>query len=85
MWGDGKIQVSPCDKLHEANLLQLNVEKAEKELGIKPVYSAEEAVKKTTDWYKAYYKNLNMMEFTEMQINEFVCAAQNKNIEWSLQ
>ena len=86
MWGNGKVQINSCNELHEANLLQLNAEKAEKELGIKPVYSAEEAIRKTTDWYKTYYlKNSDMVEFTERQIDEFICAAQKKNIEWSLQ
>ena len=84
VWGNGKVEVGNADGLHEAMLLQLNIEKAEKELGVKPVYTAEEAITKTTEWYKAFYEGkTDMTAFTKGQIDEFVRAAQNKNIEWS--
>ncbi len=85
VWGDGKVQVGNDDGLHEANLLQLNIEKAERELGFKPVYSAEEAIVKTVEWYKAFYNGgTDMRAYSLQQINEFVAAAQTKNIAWSL-
>ena len=86
MWGDNaKVEIGNGDGLHEANLLQLNIEKADKELGVKPIYSAEKAIAKTTEWYKAFYENkTNMDEYTKKQIDEFVATAQDKNIEWSL-
>ena len=85
VWGDGKVEVGKADGLHEANLLQLNIEKADKELGVRPDYSAEEAITKTTQWYKAFYeKQTNMVEYTQKQIEEFVLTAQTKNIAWSL-
>jgi len=85
VWGNGKVEIGNADGLHEANLLQLNIDKAEKELGVKPVYSAYEAVFKTTEWYKAYYSGKkDMTVYCQNQIDEFVKAAQSKNIEWSL-
>ena len=85
VWGQGKVKVSKGDGLHEANLLQLNIEKAEKELGIRPVYDARGAIVKTTEWYKAFYENnTNMIEYTEKQIEEFVSSARDKKIDWSL-
>jgi len=85
VWGNGTVKVGTGDGLHEATLLQLNIEKAEKELGVKPVYSAEEAITKTTEWYKAFYaSDTDMIAFTQKQINEFITAAKAKNIEWSI-
>lgn len=84
VWGNGKVEVGKADGLHEANLLQLNIEKAEKELEIKPVYTAEEAIKKATLWYKAFYEGkTNIVDFTKQQLADFITAAQNKNLEWS--
>lgn len=85
VWGNAKVEVGAGDGLHEANLLQLNIEKAERELGIKPVYSAETAIKKTTEWYKAYYNgNTDMVAYTRQQLQDFINTAQTKNLEWSL-
>lgn len=85
IWGNGSVEVGKGDGLHEATLLQLNIEKAEKELGVKPVYSAKEAIIKTTEWYKAFYTgNQDIVAFTKQQINDFISAAQEKNINWSL-
>ena len=84
VWGNGKVEVGHADGLHEANLLQLNVEKAEKELGVKPVYTAEEAIIKTTEWYKTFYEGkTDIVDFSEKQIEEFVFAAEKKNLNWS--
>ena len=85
IWGNGHVEVGKGDGLHEANLLQLNNEKAARELDIRPVYSADEAIKKTTEWYKAFYQqNTDIVQFTKQQIDDFVKAAQDKNLEWSL-
>lgn len=84
VWGNGKVEVGNADDLHESNLLQLNVEKAEKELGIKPVYTAEEAIIKTTEWYKAFYEGkTDIIAFSEKQIEEFIIAVEKKNLIWS--
>lgn len=85
VWGHGEVKVSSGDGLHEANLLQLNIEKADKELGVRPVYSAKEAIDITTRWYKAFYEgNSDMIAYTGMQIDNFIKTAQDKKIEWSL-
>lgn len=84
IWGDGKVEVGKSDGLHEATLLQLNIEKAERELGVYPVYSAQEAILKTTLWYKAFYDGkTDMTNFSKEQIDEFISAAQDKNLIWS--
>ncbi len=77
----GKVVVGEKSPLHEANLLMLNIEKAEKILGWTPTYSADRAVAETVDWYKCFYDNYNdMYEFTMNQIKEYEgCVKWNKN------
>lgn len=74
----GEVVVHKRDNLHEANLLMLNIEKAEKVLGWIPTYTANEAIKETVEWYKNFYsKNYNMFEFTMKQIESY-----ERNIKW---
>lgn len=79
-YGKGEVIVHKRDDLHEANLLMLNIEKAEKVLGWKPTYSADKAIEKSVEWYKNFYENKeqDMFEFTLNQISEY-----EENIEWN--
>ena len=71
-YGKGEVIVHKKDDLHEANLLMLNVDKAKQVLGWIPTYTADEAIKKTIEWYKYFYqKDLDMYKFTMKQIDEF--------------
>lgn len=70
-YGKGEVVIGEKSDLHEANLLMLNVEKAEKVLGWTPTYSADEAIKETIEWYKRFYNNEEMIEFTVNQIKSF--------------
>lgn len=75
----GEVVVHKKDNLHEANLLMLNIDKAEKVLGWTPTLTAEEAVKNTVEWYKHFYeKSENMYDYTMKQINEY-----EENIKWN--
>lgn len=77
-YGKGEVVIHKRDNLHEANLLMLNIEKAEKVLGWTPTYTADEAVKNTIEWYKHFYaKDVDMYEFTMNQIKEY-----EGNIKW---
>lgn len=77
-YGKGEVVIYKRDNLHEANLLMLNIEKAEKVLGWTPTYIADEAVKNTIEWYKHFYtKDVDMYEFTMNQIKEY-----EGNIKW---
>lgn len=78
-YGKGEVVVHKRDDLHEANLLMLNIEKAEKVLGWKPTYTADEAIEKSVLWYKKFYENndMDMFEFTLQQIEEY-----ENNIKW---
>ena len=67
-YGKGEIVVHKKDNLHEANLLMLNIEKAEKILNWRPAYTANTAITKTVEWYKHFYsQDKDMYEFTLQQ------------------
>lgn len=86
VWGQGAVRTEASQAaLHEANLLMLHTEKANRELGVRPVLSAHEAVEFTVRWYKAYYEGReDMREFSMRQMRDFAEQAQHKKVEWSI-
>lgn len=57
MWGSGTYQTpDQTGAPHEAHLLQLNISKAEKDLGWSPAFTVTEAVEMTVNWYKQYHQ-----------------------------
>lgn len=68
IWGQGEVIVEKDDTLHEAKLLKLNIEKAEKILDWKPLYKVDKALESTVEWYKRFYEGKEMAGFTEKQI-----------------
>ena len=83
VWGNGKVVVGSGDGLHEANLLQLDINKAKKELGFLPVWDAKYAIEETTKWYREHYSNTDMIKYTKNQIDKFINDARAKGIQWS--
>ena len=78
-YGKGKVIIGEKSPLHEAGLLMLNVEKAEKVLGWTPTLTAQEAIKNTIVWYKHFYeKDADMYEFTMKQIKDY-----EESIKWN--
>ena len=55
---------------HEANLLMLDITKAQTRLGWQPKMSTKEAIELTADWYKRY-KSQNVYELCVEEINRF--------------
>ena len=52
-WGQGNFKVhQTSQQVHEAGLLKLDIEKAKKELGWKPLLPAANTIEWTIDWYK---------------------------------
>ncbi|MEX1027486.1 MAG: CDP-glucose 4,6-dehydratase [Candidatus Paceibacterota bacterium] len=58
-YGAGTCKIG-CDasRLHEAKTLQLNVEKAQTELGWQPSWTAIDATIRTALWYKRFYEQV---------------------------
>ncbi len=77
-YGKGHIEVIKKDNLHEAELLMLNIDKAQKVLGWTPSYNADKAIVETVLWYKHFYlKDTDMYKLTLNQIIEY-----EKSIKW---
>lgn len=56
IWGSGSIRVTEnANAPHEARLLRLDISKAVGELNWTPKMHAAEAIKRTINWYKAFY------------------------------
>jgi CDP-glucose 4,6-dehydratase len=61
--------------LHETKILRLNIEKAKSRLNWQPVFTLEQALNETTNWYDSYYSGGNMFEITLSQIKDYQKAA----------
>ncbi len=71
VWGNGEwINKFDASQPHEAGLLKLDIAKAKKLLGWKPVLNASSSVKWSVDWYKQ--PNNKQADYTFHQINEFL-------------
>lgn len=71
-WGTGRLVTVKSDETkHEAHLLTLDNGKAKSMLGWQPVYTIDEAVEKTVQWYRSFYKNENTLDLTVAQIKEY--------------
>jgi CDP-glucose 4,6-dehydratase len=70
--GKGKIRVEiDLESSPEAGLLQLNCDKANRELGWYPRWSVEKAIGSTARWYLAHEAGANTIDITREQINEY--------------
>jgi CDP-glucose 4,6-dehydratase len=66
---------------HEANLLYLNSEKARDRLDWKPVWSFEESVKNTSNWYKNWFDHKEVVSL--LQLETYIKDAKNKSLKWT--
>ena len=78
-YGKGEwIDVSNKEKLHEAKLLALDINKAKTKLNWKPVLNLQKTIQFTVDWYKAY-KTTDVLDLCLKQIEEYTdCWNTNK-------
>lgn len=79
-WSDINISFVSDQQFHEANLLMLDTSKARTQLGWSSIWNAHEAIEKTIDWYKQYYINGEVRTSTDLE--EYICAAVEKNVNW---
>lgn len=69
--GKGNIKLENNNQFHEANLLQLNCDKANQLLKWKPMWDVESSFLETALWYKAYLNNEDVSLITNNQINKY--------------
>ncbi|MBI5204824.1 MAG: CDP-glucose 4,6-dehydratase [Nitrospirae bacterium] len=87
LWGKGRYSVTPDNRLHEAELLKLDISSARLHLGWRPVYSVQKAVETTISWYQTFHNksSKDLLQFTLSQIQEYAHAAKNAGLEWAQQ
>ena len=67
---------------YESGLLKLNCDKARSMLDWHAVLGFDQTMKFTAEWYKEYYNNSNMYEYTKQQIKDYISYAKSQNIKW---
>lgn len=68
----GSIVIEPGSaKHHEANLLQLNCDKASQILGWRPRWNVEQTLTATADWYKAVMDGAKASVVTKQQLHDY--------------
>jgi CDP-glucose 4,6-dehydratase len=71
IWGHGQVEINKsADKLHEANLLQLDISRAVDELKWKPKLNAKEAIRWAIEWYKK--DDTEKADFTFKQVDTYL-------------
>jgi CDP-glucose 4,6-dehydratase len=78
-WEDRSDPAAP----HEASKLNLAIDKAHHVLGWRPVWSFEETVRRTAEWYRAEEQGADLMRLTNRQITDYQFAAQSARIPWA--
>lgn len=70
--GKGFVEVEAGESIHhEANLLQLNCDKARQLLNWTPRWGVDKTLEVTAAWYKAYMENADIEALTRAQLHDF--------------
>jgi CDP-glucose 4,6-dehydratase len=87
LWGEGGWEdISSNRAPHEADVLRLSWEKAANLLGWQPVYTWDEALTETVNWFKEYHKSnsdVDMYDTCVEQIRCYVDRARELGIAWT--
>jgi CDP-glucose 4,6-dehydratase len=82
-WPGQWIDQKHPDAPHEAGLLDLNIEKAERILGWRPVWSFERGIDRTVSWYRAIAEKSDPSMLTRQQIAEYQQDAAVLGLHWA--
>ena len=66
---------------HEAELLRLNIDKAQLQLKWQPVWNVAKAATVTAQWYHAFYQRQQIISFTQLQ--QYVADARTSGVLWA--
>ena len=80
-WSGLRWHIADGVRPHEAGLLQLDSTKARSLLNWHPVWGLEESLRHTSDWYRAYQENGEVI--TREQLNSYIAAAKSMNKVWA--
>jgi CDP-glucose 4,6-dehydratase len=71
IWGSGSVELAPqCNAPEEAQLLQLNCEKAHQELRWRPLWDFDRAVHETVTWYRKWHEGNEALDLSIGQIQD---------------
>lgn len=85
VWGSGE-WAGPkpgTSGVHEARFLKLDCSKAADVLGWRPVWSADEAVRRTTLWYGRRHEGESAVSLTAECLRDYVELAREQGVAWS--
>jgi len=91
-WGAGswKGPNNEAREVHEANVLKLDISQSRTLLGWFPVWSIEQTVKATVEWYRTYQTSLDTMpennillQLSLQQIENYTENASTKDLPWT--
>jgi len=72
-WGDNaKFEKDGIEYQKEAHFLKLDSSQAVSKLGWRYKWDLDNAIQKTVEWYKAYENGANMLNFSKMQVNQYM-------------
>jgi CDP-glucose 4,6-dehydratase len=80
-WPAMKWHTNDSPQLHEAQLLHLDSGKARERLDWRPVWTFEEGVAATAEWYKAWQHGNNIISVT--QIEDYAKIAKERGLIWA--
>lgn len=76
IWGSGEIRIETDENtLHEATLLQLNCERARKELKWSPRWDFTKTIFETVSWYQETASEINVIDITAKQLAQYEVSA----------
>jgi CDP-glucose 4,6-dehydratase len=73
-------RVTDRPQQHETKLLYLDSSKARQRLGWRPVWSLDESLSSTADWYRAQVEHKSVI--SQHQLQTYVFAAKQAGLEW---
>lgn len=66
---------------HESALLHLNCDKAENQLGWRPVWQADTMIERTVQWYRAHHERAKVLSHDDLC--DYVHAARKLGLPWA--
>lgn len=82
-WTDFNWEITTQPQPHETTLLYLDSAKAKARLGWEPVWTLQEALAATSDWYRNF--NTDRKAISRKQLTDFVVSAYSKSATWITQ
>lgn len=80
-WPSLRSEPQPGSHPHEAATLRLNCTKAARELAWRPVWNASETIRRTIDWYRAWYEHCALQSAEDLR--DYVNDAGVAGLEWA--